>query len=91
MSNFIGMVFATLKKEGIDTSKMDTSEAIAKYNEIQGSGGGSSAKGEETPKTEQKPLKKELPRKTRQMQQFPKRKQLKKTIKLQFQKSIRQR
>lgn len=54
MSNFIGMVFATLKKEGIDTSKMDTSEAIAKYNEIQGSGGGSSAKGEETPKTEQK-------------------------------------
>lgn len=54
MSNFIGMVFATLKKEGIDTSKMDTSEAIAKYNEIQGGGGGSSAKGEETPKTEQK-------------------------------------
>ena len=53
MSNFIGMVFATLKKEGIDTSKMDTSEAIAKYNEIQGNGGGSSAKGE-TPKTEQK-------------------------------------
>ena len=48
------MVFATLKKEGIDTSKMNTSEAIAKYNEIQGSGGGSSAKGEETPKTEQK-------------------------------------
>lgn len=54
MSNFIGMVFATLKKEGIDTSKMDTSEAIAKYNEIQGGSGGSSAKGEETPKTEQK-------------------------------------
>lgn len=54
MSNFIGMVFATLKKEGIDTSKMDTSEAIAKYNEIQGSGGGSSVKGEETPKTDKK-------------------------------------
>lgn len=54
MSNFIGMVFATLKKEGIDTSKMDTSEAISKYNEIQGGSGGSSAKGEETPKTEQK-------------------------------------
>lgn len=54
MSNFIGMVFATLKKEGIDTSKMDTSEAIAKYNEIQGSGGGSSTKGEETPKTDKK-------------------------------------
>lgn len=54
MSNFIGMVFATLKKEGIDTSKMDTSEAIAKYNEIQGGAGGSSAKGEETPKTDKK-------------------------------------
>lgn len=55
MSNFIGMVFATLKKEGIDTSKMDTSEAIAKYNEIKGSdGGGSNTKGEETPKQEEK-------------------------------------
>lgn len=54
MSNFIGMVFATLKKEGIDTSKMDTSEAIAKYNEIKGSDGGSNTKGEETPKQEEK-------------------------------------
>lgn len=54
MSNFIGMVFATLKKEGIDTSKMDTSEAIAKYNEIKGGEGGSNAKGEETPKQEEK-------------------------------------
>lgn len=54
MSNFIGMVFATLKKEGIDTSKMDTSEAIAKYNEIKGGDGGSNAKGEETPKQEEK-------------------------------------
>lgn len=54
MSNFIGMVFATLKKEGIDTSKMDTSEAIAKYNEIKGGDGGSNKKGEETPKQEEK-------------------------------------
>lgn len=54
MSNFIGMVFATLKKEGIDTSKMDTSEAIAKYNEIKGGDGGSNAKSEETPKQEEK-------------------------------------
>lgn len=54
MSNFIGMVFATLKKEGIDTSKMDTSEAIAKYNELKGGEGGSNAKGEETPKQEEK-------------------------------------
>lgn len=54
MSNFIGMVFATLKKEGIDTSKMDTSEAIAKYNEIKGGEGGSNTKGEETPKQEEK-------------------------------------
>lgn len=49
MSNFIGMVFATLKKEGIDTSKMDTSEAIAKYNEIKGTGG-ENAKGDESSK-----------------------------------------
>ena len=54
MSNFIGIVFATLKKEGIDTSKMDTSEAIAKYNEIKGGDGGSNEKGEETPKQEEK-------------------------------------
>lgn len=54
MSNFIGMVFATLKKEGIDTSKMDTSEAIAKYNEIKGSDGGSNTKGEENTKQEEK-------------------------------------
>ena len=54
MSNFIGMVFATLKKEGIDTSKMDTSEAIAKYNEIKGGEGGSNTKGEGTPKQEEK-------------------------------------
>lgn len=54
MSNFIGMVFATLKKEGIDTSKMDTSEAIAKYNELKGGEGDSNAKGEGNPKQEEK-------------------------------------
>lgn len=34
MANFIGMVFATLKDNGIDTSGMSTDEAVKKYNEI---------------------------------------------------------
>lgn len=34
MSNFIGMVFATLKENGIDTKDMSTDEAIKKYNEL---------------------------------------------------------
>lgn len=54
MSNFIGMVFATLKKEGVDTSGMDVNDAIAKYNEIKGADGGQDAKGEETPKATEK-------------------------------------
>jgi len=31
---FVGMVFATLKKEGIDTKGMDVGEAIEKFNEL---------------------------------------------------------
>lgn len=54
MANFIGMVFATLKKEGIDTSNMDINDAIAKYNELKGGNGGDKSKGEETPKETQK-------------------------------------
>lgn len=54
MANFIGVVFATLKKQGIDTKNMSTDEAIAKFNEINGKDGGSNAKGEETPKQEPK-------------------------------------
>src|SRR5574344_1083634 len=34
MANFIGLVFATLKKEGIETKNLSIEEAIAKYNEI---------------------------------------------------------
>ena len=34
MANFIGLVFGTLKKEGIDTKNMSVDDAIAKYNEI---------------------------------------------------------
>lgn len=53
MSNIIGMVLATLKKEGIDTSNMDVNEAVAKYNEIKGTNDGQGVKGEETPKETQ--------------------------------------
>lgn len=34
MANFIGMVFATLKDNGINTSGMSTDEAVKKYNEL---------------------------------------------------------
>lgn len=38
MANFIGLVYATLKEKGIDTSKMSTDEAVAKFKELQGEG-----------------------------------------------------
>lgn len=38
MANFIGLVYATLKENGIDTSKMSTDEAVAKFKELQGEG-----------------------------------------------------
>lgn len=35
MANFIGLVYATLKEAGIDTSKMSTDEAVKKFEELQ--------------------------------------------------------
>lgn len=35
MGNFIGMVYSQLKEAGVDTSDMDTSEAIDKWNAMQ--------------------------------------------------------
>lgn len=49
MANFIGLVYATLKAEGIDTSGMSTDEAVAKYNELQMQGGGKAGENEGTP------------------------------------------
>ena len=43
MSNFIGLVFATLKNEGVDTKGMSTDEAIKKYNELKGNKDGTPA------------------------------------------------
>ena len=40
MANFIGLVYATLKNEGIDTKDMSTDEAVKKYNELQKKAGG---------------------------------------------------
>lgn len=40
MANFIGMVYGTLKAKGIDTSKMSTEDAIAKFNELNKEDGG---------------------------------------------------
>lgn len=49
MANFIGLVYATLKAEGIDTAGMSTDEAVAKYNELQKEGGGKAGEKEGTP------------------------------------------
>lgn len=49
MANFIGLVYATLKQEGIDTKGMSTDEAVAKYNELQKSTGGKAGEKEGTP------------------------------------------
>lgn len=49
MANFIGLVYATLKNEGVDTSGMSTDEAVAKYNELQRKSGGKAGEKEGTP------------------------------------------
>lgn len=49
MGNFIGMVYATLKNEGVDTKGMSTDDAVKKYNELQGKSGGKSGEKEPTP------------------------------------------
>ena len=56
MANFIGLVYATLKNEGIDTKDMSTDEAVKKYNELQEKSGGKAGEKEGTP-AEQKRLK----------------------------------
>lgn len=55
MANFIGLVYATLKNEGVDTSGMSTDEAVAKFKELQKKSGGDTGK-EGTP-AEQRKLK----------------------------------
>ena len=50
MSNFIGLVYATLQKEGIDTTGMSTDEAVKKYNELQGKSGNSAKEQKQTSK-----------------------------------------
>lgn len=49
MANFIGLVYATLKNEGIDTKDMSTDEAVKKYNELQKKAGGKAGEKEGTP------------------------------------------
>ncbi len=59
MANFIGLVYATLKQEGIDTSGMSSEEAVAKYNELQKKTGGKSGEKEPTPAENRKLSKEE--------------------------------
>ena len=54
MANFIGLVYATLKEEGIDTSGMSTDEAVAKFKELQKKDGGSEGEKEGTPAEQKK-------------------------------------
>lgn len=49
MSNFIGLVYATLKNEGVDTKGMSADEAVAKYDELQKKSGGKGGENEPTP------------------------------------------
>jgi len=49
MANFIGLVYATLKNEGVDTKGMSTDEAVKKYNELQKKSGGKAGEKEGTP------------------------------------------
>lgn len=49
MSNFIGLVYATLKNEGVDTKGMSTDDAVKKYNELQKKSGGKAGEKEPTP------------------------------------------
>jgi len=49
MANFIGLVYATLKNEGVDTKGMSTDEAVKKYNELQKTSGGKEGEKEATP------------------------------------------
>lgn len=55
MANFIKLVYATLKSEGIDTKDMDTDEAVEKFKELQEKSGGKVGENKGTP-AEQKRL-----------------------------------
>jgi hypothetical protein len=50
MGNFMGLVFATLKNEGIDTKGMSNDEAVKKFDELKGKNGGTPAEERELKK-----------------------------------------
>lgn len=50
MANFLGLVYATLKNEGIDTSNMSSDEAVKKFNELKKGGDGTPAEQKEMEK-----------------------------------------
>lgn len=54
MANFIGMVFATLQKEGVDTKGMSTDEAVKKFNELKGKNGGGKDGGDKKAQSQDK-------------------------------------
>lgn len=61
MSNFIGLVYATLKNEGVDTTGMTTDEAVEKFKELQrNSGGAGNGEKEPTPAESRKLKEKDI-------------------------------
>ena len=54
MANFIGMVFATLQKEGVNTKGMSTDEAVKKFNELKGKNGGGKEGGDKKAQSQDK-------------------------------------
>ena len=56
MANFIGLVYATLKNEGVDTKGMSTDEAVAKFKELQKKSGGNGTGEKEATPAEQRKL-----------------------------------
>ena len=71
MANFIALVYATLKNEGIDTKGMDTDTAVAKYNELQKKSGGKAGEKEGTP-AENRKMKSEISKvETKEVKEIP--------------------
>lgn len=70
MGNFIGMVFAVLKDNGIDTKGMSTEEAVEKYNELGGEDNWSEKSGSYEKKIEEEKADKEKTKKEKTKEFF---------------------
>ena len=74
MANFIAMVYATLKADGVDTKGMSTDQAVAEFNKRHGSDG-SGKKTENTPAEKEKVAKEETKEQPKAEKEQPKQKE----------------